>query len=114
MCIGFNRPGYEIPNTKHQITNKYQIFTLWNPAFGRFANDEIPQGRYQMTKTGLVRRRRIAHCDLPFDLPQGGESFDTAQDRELVEPFGICKLLFGIFWHSDTVKQLAIFTGKAT
>jgi hypothetical protein len=41
------------------------------------------------------------HCDLPFDLAQGGESFDFAQDREpaerLVEPFGVCDLLFGIF-----------------
>jgi hypothetical protein len=31
--------------------------------------------------------------DLPFELAQGGESFDSAQDREpverLVEPFGI-------------------------
>jgi hypothetical protein len=39
---------------------------------------------------------------LPFDLAQGGgESFDSAQDREpverLVEPFGICDLLFEIF-----------------
>jgi len=46
----------------------------------------------------LVRRRRIDHCDLPFDLAQGGESFDFAQDREpverLVEPFGICYFLF--------------------
>ena len=51
-----------------------------------------------MTKTGLVRRRRIGHCDLPFDLAQGGESFDFAQDREsverLVEPFLICDLEF--------------------
>jgi len=44
----------------------------------------------------------FGHCDLPFDLAQGGgESFDSAQDREpverLVEPFGICDLLFEIF-----------------
>jgi hypothetical protein len=49
----------------------------------------------------LVRLRRIGHCELPFDLAQGGgESFDFAQDREpverLVEPFGICGLSFGI------------------
>jgi hypothetical protein len=41
----------------------------------------------------------FGHCDLPFDLAQGGgESFDSAQDREpverLVEPFVICYLLF--------------------
>jgi len=44
----------------------------------------------------------FSHCDLPFDLAQGGgESFDLAQDREpverLVEPFDICDLLFEIF-----------------
>jgi hypothetical protein len=46
-----------------------------------------------MKKTGLVRRRRISHCDLPFDLAQGGE---------LVKPFVICDLLFGIFSHPIT------------
>jgi hypothetical protein len=43
--------------------------------------------QYSMTKTGLVRRRRIGHWNLPFDF---------AQDREpverLVEPFDICDL----------------------
>ena len=44
----------------------------------------------------------FGHCDLPFDLAQGGgESLDFAQDREpverFVEPFGICNLLFEIF-----------------
>jgi hypothetical protein len=38
---------------------------------------------------------------LPFDLAQGGESFDFAQDREpverLVEPFVICHLVLGIY-----------------
>ena len=42
---------------------------------------------------------------LPFDsfdlealdrLAQGGESFDSAQDREPVEPFVICDLELGI------------------
>jgi hypothetical protein len=46
----------------------------------------------------------FGHCDLPFDLAQGGgESFDLAQDREpverLVEPFVICVLLFEIFYY---------------
>ena len=40
-------------------------------------------------------------CDLPFDLTQGSESLDFAQDREpverLAEPFGMCDLLFEIF-----------------
>ncbi len=43
----------------------------------------------------------FGHCDLSFGLAQGGESFDSAQDREpverLVEPFGICVLVFVIF-----------------
>jgi hypothetical protein len=43
----------------------------------------------------------FGHCDLPFDLAQGGgESFDFAQEREfverLVEPFVICYLEFFI------------------
>ena len=42
----------------------------------------------------------IVIWDLPFDLVQGGESFDFAQDREpverLVEPFVIWCLKFGI------------------
>ena len=41
----------EIPNSKHQTTHQFQVFTLWNPAFGRFARGEIPQNRYSMTKT---------------------------------------------------------------
>ena len=52
-------------------------------------------------KIQLFGPRRIGHCDLPFDLAQGGESLDLAQDREpverLVEPFGICVLQFEIF-----------------
>jgi hypothetical protein len=43
----------------------------------------------------------FGHCDLPFDFAQGGESFDSTQDREpverLAEPFGICVLIFDIF-----------------
>ena len=63
-----------------------------------------------MTEIGFGPPGRIGHCDLPFDsfdlealdrLTQGGESFDFAQDRKpverLVEPFGICDLLFEIF-----------------
>jgi len=50
----------------------------------------------------LFRILNFGHCDLPFDLAQGGgESFDSAQDREpverLVETIGICVLLFEIF-----------------
>jgi hypothetical protein len=40
----------------------------------------------------------FGHCDLPFDLAQGGgEPFGPAQDREPVEPFAICDLLFEFF-----------------
>jgi hypothetical protein len=50
-----------------------------------------------MTKDELFGILNFSHCDLPFDLAQGGgESFDFAQDREpverLVEPFVICLL----------------------
>jgi hypothetical protein len=42
----------------------------------------------------------IGIWNLPFDLAQGGESFDSAQDREpverLVEPFEIWLLRFVI------------------
>jgi hypothetical protein len=45
-------------------------------------------------KSQLFGILNFSHCDLPFDLAQGGgESFDSAQDREpverLVEPFVI-------------------------
>ena len=43
----------------------------------------------------------LDNWDLPFDLAQGGESFDCAQDREpaerLVEPFVIWFLVLGIY-----------------
>ena len=64
MWRGGKTTKSQTPNTKLQTNLKLQ---------------------YSMTKTGLVRRRRIGHCDLPFDLAQGGESFDLAQDREPVE-----------------------------
>ena len=60
-----------------------------------------------MTQTGLeclfleimyvFRILNFGHCDLPFDLAQGGE---------LVEPFDICDLGFGISGLSGLVKFL--------
>ena len=47
--------------------------------------------QYSMTKTGLVRRRRIGHCDLPFDLAQDREPVERHVKR-LVEPFDILDL----------------------
>jgi hypothetical protein len=52
---------------------------------------------YSFDNIQLFRILNFGHCDLPFDLAQGGgEPFDSAQDREpvewLVEPFGICYL----------------------
>jgi hypothetical protein len=48
----------------------------------------------------------FGHWNLPFDLAQGGESFDFAQDREpaepLVEPFDICDLEFLFIQYSNT------------
>jgi hypothetical protein len=41
----------------------------------------------------------FGHCDLPFDLAQGG--------GELVEPFGICFLLFEILnWRHPTPETI--------
>jgi len=49
----------------------------------------------------LIQYLNFSPWYLPFDLAQGGESFDFAQDREpverLVEPFEICILVLGIF-----------------
>jgi hypothetical protein len=46
----------------------------------------------------LVSDLEIGIWEFPFDLAQGGESFDVAQDREPVErfidPFGIWNLGF--------------------
>ncbi len=39
-------------------------------------------------KSQLFGILNLGHCDLPFDLAQGG--------GELVEPFGICLLFFDI------------------
>jgi len=53
-----------------------------------------------MTQTFAFMILIIVYWDLPFDVAQGGESFDFAQDREpverLVEPFVIWVLGFGI------------------
>jgi hypothetical protein len=38
-----------------------------------------------MIKSQLFGILSFGHCDLPFDFAQGGESFDSAQDREPVE-----------------------------
>ena len=59
----------QAPSTKLQINLKFQ---------------------YQMTKTGLVRRRRIGYCNL----------------------FDMCDLEFGIFGHSSTPKELAPVPAK--
>ena len=60
---------------------------------------------------------KLGHCDLPFDLAQDGESFDFAQDREpverLVEPFGICVLLFEIFYYWNLKPDTYLFTNES-
>ena len=54
--------------------------------------------KYTPLKFGISN---FGYCDLPFDMAQGGESFDVAQDREhverLVEPFDIWDLSFVIY-----------------
>jgi hypothetical protein len=75
--------GYcKISNSKHQIL----IFNE-KDRFGILKLGTRPQG-------GESKRSadNFGHCDLPFDLAQGGE---------LVEPFEFCNLLFGIFSHSS-------------
>jgi hypothetical protein len=78
----------KITNSKHQITNKSQIPILKLPAAScresskckelihfivvRSLTPQQATGNalaiaFSMTKTGLVRRRRIGHCDL-FDI----------------------------------------------
>ena len=51
-------------------------------------------------RVSSVRKKKqvsnFGHCDLPFDLAQGGEH---------VEPFDIWDLLFGIFCHSKFISK---------
>ncbi len=52
---------------------------------------QIPNYNIQISnkiKSQLFGILNFSHCDLPFDYAQGGD---------LVEPFGICDLLFEIF-----------------
>jgi hypothetical protein len=85
-----------LQNIKFQAPNYKQIsnFHPLESSGGGPPKGGIPQGRYSMTKTkNRFGISNFGHCDLPFDLAQGGESFDIAQDREsverLVEPFDI-------------------------
>jgi hypothetical protein len=85
---------------------------------GAPVSKQIQNPNFQMSKTH--NRTRISRCvgfghcdfehsDLPFDLAQGGESFDSAQDREpaerLVEPFRASCFEFRI-WFEDKDKGL--------
>jgi hypothetical protein len=78
----------EISNSKHQIPMKSQFSISNHP------------NRFDILNFG--------HCDLPFDLAQGGE---------LVEPFVICYLRFGIFHRnlkvSSSIKLDAAARGSA-
>jgi hypothetical protein len=76
-------------------------------AYGSERNNKLQATNYNIQISNKIKSQlfgilKFGHCDLPFDLAQGGgESFDSAQDREpverLVEPFDICVLLFEIF-----------------
>ena len=86
----------QMPNSdKPEITNYKHHLIL---KFGQInSNIQISN----KIKRQLFGNLNFGHYGLPFDLAQGGgESFDFAQDREpaerLVEPFGICVLLFEI------------------
>jgi hypothetical protein len=65
----------------HDITYKY------GKGFGGNLNYNIQiSNKIKSQVFGILN---LGHCDLPFDLAQGG--------GELVEPFGICDLFFEIF-----------------
>ena len=64
-------PTVKISNNKHQITNKLQI---------QIFNDQNSFDRSFFDILSMFGILNFGHCDLPFDLAQGGE---------LVEPFGI-------------------------
>jgi hypothetical protein len=74
----FAAAKFEILNSKHETNSNY-----------KFSN--VPN-RILATSIGFGHLD-FGNLKLPFDLAQGGESFDSAQDREpverLVEPFGI-------------------------
>jgi len=68
---------YQITSTKLQTNLKFQYWSSGLPTLRAG-----PQ--FQMTKTQTrFGISNFGHCDLPFDLAQGGE---------LVEPFDICYL----------------------
>ena len=54
----------------------------------------------------------IGYWNLAFDVAQGGESFDFAQDRELVErpvePFVIWVLPFDVAQDGELVEPLVL------
>ena len=67
----------------------------------RLANPGLPlMMALDSTEDEIFGVLNLGHWDLPFDLAQGGESFDFSQDREpverLVEPFEIWLLVFVI------------------
>ena len=80
---------YQIPSTKLQTNLKFQ-YPMTKTVLN-FETGNPPKGWESKRSAD-----NFGHCDLPFDLAQGGESFDFAQDREpverLVEPFDICDL----------------------
>jgi len=84
-------------NSKHQITNKSQISIFNDENFPGQDIVWIFEFWSPVLRSSLLRRM---DWNLPFDLAQGGESFDFAQDREpverLIEPFDIWDLIFGI------------------
>ena len=70
LCLGVLCLKSQIPSTKLQINHKFKIPNQFKAIVFLF---------------GILN---FGHCYLPFDFAQGGE---------LVEPFGICNLLFEIF-----------------
>ena len=69
-------------NSKHQITNKSQISIFNDQNFPGQDIVWIFEFWPPVLRSSLLRRM---DWNLPFDLTQGGESFDFAQNREPVE-----------------------------
>jgi hypothetical protein len=69
----------------------------------KFSNDpnENLRTNFSLSRFGHLN---FDHSDLPFDFAQGGESFDSAQDREpaerRVEPFRASDLGFRIYHYA--------------
>src|SRR5512136_2364036 len=87
----------DIPNAD-RWSNKFEIR---NPKRKTISKHKFPNVRNKDSAGQGFGHLNFGHWRLPFDVTQGGESFDVAQDPEvlegLVEPFRISCFGFRIF-----------------